>query len=248
MVLFIVSLLLGGILGPLSTSVEQKDREEAQAVLSEINDALLGYAVINGRLPCPDCPDSSIGTCAAGSPNDGVEDTSTGPFDCRTDVGNLPWVDLQTDENDPWNNHFTYQVSPDFSRDSNTSACGTATVGVSFELCTTGTLDIYDTYSTSYSGMPTVANDIVAVVISHGSNYAETAQTDQEVENYGRNPVDPDTGTTILSSYTASDYDANVFIYSDYDRSSGGIDYDDLMIWISPNILMNKMVSAGKLP
>lgn len=248
MVLFIVSLLLGAILTPLATSIEQENRQQAEDMLEEIRDTLIGYAIINGRLPCPDCPDSAVGTCNAGSPNDGIEDRSGSPLTCRTSFGNLPWVDLQVDENDPWGNHVTYQVSSDYSRDSNTSACGTETVGVSFELCTVGTIDVRGAYSASYSGNPDIADNVVAIVISHGKNYLDQTQQNQEVENYGRNPVNPDTGSNILSSYTATDYDGNVFIKRDYSQSNDDITYDDLMIWVSPNTLMNKMVSAGKLP
>lgn len=249
MVLFIVGLLLGGLLIPLSTSIEQQNRAAAEEQLTSVRNALLGYTIINGRLPCPDCPDATIGTCASGTANDGIEDFSTGPFDCRTDVGNVPWVDLQVDEDDPWGNHFTYQVSPNFSRDSNSAPCGTAAVGVSFELCTDGDVDIYTTYADPYSGTPDVADNVVAVVVSHGSNYLETVQTDQEVENYGRNPVNPDTAAAILAAYTASDYDANVFLMRNYDLgASGNVEFDDILMWIPSTVLMNQMVSAGRLP
>ena len=253
-VLFILSLLLGGMLSPLATSIEQENRQKAQDDLNEIKDLLLGYAIINGRLPCPDCPDLTVGSCnAAGSSNvnDGLEDRydSGGIQVCRTDIGNLPWTELQIKSDDAWGNYYTYQVTPDFSRESNNSACGSATTGISFELCTSGDIDIYDTYATTYPVTPTVANDVVAIVISHGKNFLETSQQDQEVENYGRNPENPDSGTTIISSYTPSDYVSNVFIYTDYtNTSSGDVAYDDLMIWLPAPTLMNKMVSAGKLP
>ncbi len=251
-VLFIVSLLLGGLLIPLSTSIEQENRENSSQLVSETKEALLGFAIINGRLPCPDCPDAAIGTCnaVAATPNDGIEDFSNGPFDCRTDVGNVPWVNLQVDEDDAWGHHLTYQVSPLFSRDSNTASCGSPTVGVSFELCTEGDIDIWNAYSSPYGATPTVADNVIAVLISHGENYLETVQTDQEVENYGRNPVNPDTGNTILAAYTAADYDANVFLDMDYERGAGGstIEYDDIVDWIPATILMNRMVSAGRLP
>lgn len=253
-VLFIVGLLLGGLLIPLSTSIEQRDREESELQLEQIKEALLGFTIINGRLPCPDCPDAVTGTCnaaAAAEVNDGQEDlVGTAPNrTCRTDVGNVPWVDLQVDENDAWGNHFTYRPSAAFSRESNTAVCGTAAVGISFELCTDADVDIYTAYANPYGGTPDVVDNVIAVVVSHGSNYFDTAQTDQEVENYGRNPVNPDTGATILAAYTAADYDANVFVLQDYDRDAAGdIDYDDLIIWIPSTVLMNQMVSAGRLP
>ena len=250
-VLFIVGLLLGGLLNPLATSVEAEQRQTTMDKLDEIKDALAGYAIINGRLPCPDCPDNTIGTCNAGGiVNDGIEDRSgsTPTQVCRTDVGNLPWAELGVVGHDEWENYYTYQVSPNFSRESNTSACGTATAGMSFELCTSGNIDIRDTYNNPYAGTPNIADNVIAVVVSHGKNFFSSAQQDQEVENYGRNPVSINTGSTILSSYTASNYDANVFIKREYSLSNNNVTYDDMLVWLSPNTIMNKMVSAGKLP
>ncbi len=58
MVLFIVGLLLGGLLVPLSTRLEQESRSQTNITMGEIKETLLGYSVINGKLPCPDCPAS----------------------------------------------------------------------------------------------------------------------------------------------------------------------------------------------
>src|SRR5690606_22988288 len=116
---------------------------------------------------------------------------------------NLPWVTLNTERYDAWGRHFTYSATPAFTQD-NSPPCNTATLGVSFGLCTPGTIDIYDNYSSSYSGSPTVASKVAAVVISHGKNHFESAQSDHEVENFGRNPVNPVTGNDILSSYNSA--------------------------------------------
>ena len=52
-VLFIVALLLGGLLPTVSSQIEQQHTNETRKQLDEIQQALLGFAVINGRLPCP---------------------------------------------------------------------------------------------------------------------------------------------------------------------------------------------------
>ena len=256
MVLFIVGLLLGGILVPLSTKLEQDSRDRTQVVLDDIKEALLGYTVINGRMPCPDCPDGNApcNAVAAANRNDGIADWSgtVGTRTCIVQVGNLPWVDLQVPEFDSWNRHFTYRVTPEFSRESNTAACGTPAVDVSFELCTAGDIDIYSSYTPPpYPATPTVAENVPAIVVSHGSDAYEPAQTNQQVENYDRNPVNPDTGSAILSSYTSGNYSANVFIYADFARDTS-LDpptrFDDLIMWISPNLLMNRMIISGRLP
>jgi len=258
MVLFIVGLLLGGLLVPMATKIEQENRTSTNDKLNEIKEALLGYAVINGRLPCPDCPDGTVGTCnaiAAVNRNDGISDWGVGAAGervCATQIGNLPWVDLQTGQFDAWNRYFTYQVTSEFSRESNTSPCRIRAIGVSFELCTQGDIQIYSAYMPPpYSPPPTVAANVPAIVISHGADAYEPVQTNQQVENYGRNPVNPNTDLNILTSYNPSSYSANIFIYRDYARNTSlnpPTQFDDLIMWISPNILMNRMIVSGRLP
>ena len=50
----ILTLLLGSILVPLATQVEQRKVSDTRKALDEIREALIGFAIINGRLPCPD--------------------------------------------------------------------------------------------------------------------------------------------------------------------------------------------------
>jgi hypothetical protein len=114
-----------------------------------------------------------------------------------------------------------------------------------------GDIDIYSAYASPYPATPTVAENVPAIVVSHGADTYEPVQTNQQVENYDRNPVNPDTGSAILSSYTAGNYASNVFIYADYTRDnslSPPTQFDDLVMWISPNLLMNRMIVSGRLP
>lgn len=131
------------------------------------------------------------------------------------------------------------------------AACGTPAVGVSFEICSTGDINIFDAYdsngSTGYTGTPTVAENVPAIVISHGTDGFDISQTDVQVENYDRDPVNPNTGADILTTYTTTDYLNSTFVKKDYD-SEGTDAYDDMVIWISPNVLINRMITAGKLP
>lgn len=52
-VLFVVALLLGGLVTPLAAQREMQQRQQARAQLAEVVEALQGFAVINGRAPCP---------------------------------------------------------------------------------------------------------------------------------------------------------------------------------------------------
>lgn len=234
-VLFILSLLLGTLLPPLSAQIEQKRREETQARLDEIKEVIYGFAFKNERLPCPDCRLDGEGDCAEAdlNMNDGVED-KTGGDDCESEVGNLPWVTLGVKGFDAWEQDFTYRVTNDFA-DANAGVGGdacSATVGVSFALCSDGDIQIYSSDIETSGATGDVAQNVPAIVISHGKNWAETPSTDEE-ENYD-------------DSTNASDA-INKFVYRDYSDDDTN-PYDDMMIWISPHTLRLKMLEAGILP
>ena len=53
-VLLVIGLLLGGALIPLSVQMEKRDRDSTRQQLLDMREALIGYALVNGRLPCPD--------------------------------------------------------------------------------------------------------------------------------------------------------------------------------------------------
>lgn len=52
-VLVIVGVLLGGIITPMASQHQQKKIKEAETQLEDIYRALLGFAILNDRLPCP---------------------------------------------------------------------------------------------------------------------------------------------------------------------------------------------------
>ena len=206
-VLVIVGLLIGGTLAPLSAQMERSRRSETSQTLNNTIDAIYGYAFSNGRLPCPD------------STGDGVEDRVGA--NCSALFGNAPWVTLGSTGNDAWGQNIGYRVSNNFADTTDGTGCGTATSGVSFELCSTGDIQIFDG---SPGGNP-VATNIPAVIISQGKNWAISTSTD-EAEN-----TDAD-GAFVSKQYT----------------SVVGSEFDDLIVWIAPTILKSRMVSAGKLP
>ena len=53
-VLVIVGLLLGSLMMPLSAQMENQRRETTAAGVAEVGEALLGFAAVYRRLPCPD--------------------------------------------------------------------------------------------------------------------------------------------------------------------------------------------------
>lgn len=52
-VVLVVGLLIGSLLVPLSTQVDQRNIADTQRRLEDAREALFGFAVANGRFPCP---------------------------------------------------------------------------------------------------------------------------------------------------------------------------------------------------
>ncbi len=120
--LTIMALIIGGLAVPLSTRIAEQQYIETKTNIDKAVDALIGFAVLNKRLPCPDM------TTAVGGLRDGTEDVagvagaisgcdagSTGinTTDNAASWGDLPWrtLGLQAPDNaDAWNNRLRYAV------------------------------------------------------------------------------------------------------------------------------------------
>ncbi|ENO89217.1 type II secretion system protein [Thauera linaloolentis] len=116
-VLVILTLLSGSLLVPLGSRMEARDRQTTIERLRDIQQALTGFAIIHGRLPCP-----SIEADPA-QPGYGQE----APPPCDTAVeGILPWRTLgmpatdawggeRLQAGDGWGGHWRYRVDRSFS-------------------------------------------------------------------------------------------------------------------------------------
>lgn len=227
-VLMIVGILLGGILVPLSAQMDQQNITNTQKALSEIKDAIIGYALVNGQLPCPADP-----TIATGLTNAGISRAT-----CTTaanSTGVVPWATLGLNETDAWGSRYTYRVTSDFA-----DSIASATYGgcipsptptlASFGLCSSGNLNVL---SAASAGV-TVAANVPAVIISHGKSTAGAWTTKGTQLAVGSN----------ADEQANSDGSVNL----NYVSHTPAPTFDDLVVWISPSILFNRMVTAGKLP
>jgi len=241
MVLFIISLLLGGLLGPLSTRLEGEERRQTTATLNEIRDSLIAYAMVNGHLPCPDCPASGtsagcgiINTASSTNIGDGQEDLVAGASmvarsnplaQCATAEGNIPWVTLGVTQLDAWGNRFGYRVTDTFADNvdgTGSSACAVS-AGVSFQICSQGNIRVNDAAGTA------IAQNIPALVISYGKNANDAGNPSSIVELANQNA-----GSAIFVDT----------IYS----TNPAVQFDDILSWIPPNTLVYRMVQAERLP
>jgi prepilin-type N-terminal cleavage/methylation domain-containing protein len=226
-VLMIVGLLLGGMLVPLGAQMEQRNNNDTQKALAEIKEAIVGYALVNGQLPCPADPALATGVANAG----------VSRLTCTTSAdssGVLPWATLGVNETDAWGNRYTYRVTSDFADAIGNSTYGGCTPSptptlASFGLCSVGNLNVL-----SATGGVTIAGNVPTIIISHGKS--------------GAGAYTPQGTQLAVGSNTDELENSDGNADNNYVSHTPTAAYDDLVVWISPNILLNRMVTAGKLP
>ena len=196
-VLVIVGLLLSSLIIPISAQLDQRDFARARAELQEAKEALMGYALINGHLPCPD---TSV-------PSDGVADACPATTSSFTS-GAIPWIELGVQPRDPWEQNYRYGVNGAFT--------------VNFVLTTTGNGRV----CTDSTCVATVASNVPVVIYSSGKNGRVAPTSNDELENASND---------------------RSFVSHDFSNVTGA-EFDDIVVWISANVLMNRMVAASKLP
>lgn len=139
-VLTIIGLLVGSLLVPLMTQIDNAKIQSTTKILAEIKTALINYATANNRLPCP-ALNSETGEAVA------IGDTLCGQ------QGYLPWASLGTHQYDAWGGHLWYRTNLSY-----TERDGLAKLAV-----TPSPLTIK-------VDPATMIEDVVTIVFSYGKN------------------------------------------------------------------------------
>lgn len=219
-VLVIVGFMVGGLLTPLSMQLEQRKAGETRKALDEAREALLGFALRNGYLPCP-----------AVSAANGLEDRNGENCNGGKRAGFLPWVTLGLPQLDSWGHIFRYSVTPAF-----------ANSRVPFTLATRRDITIGTRDPAGNLIGATAVNDIPAVILSHGKNgFGGVSEAGVRAAALSGSNQDERTnaGTAGIAFVTR---------YATDNAQAPGGEFDDMLSWVSPNILYNRMVAAQKLP
>ena len=240
MVMFIVAMLIGGMLMPLATQQDVRRQADGEKILAEAREALIGYAMVNDRLPCP-----------ATATSNGVESPVGGGVCTQPYDGFLPAVTLSigpVDDQgyllDGWGGEAVHRIRYAVST-ANTSAittgagAGTNTIKAvtmtvlapDLKVCNRGA-------AVQNAGQPTadcsagaiLVGDAMAIVYSVGKNAAGGGFNDNEKHN--PNP--------FLPVLVAAD---RVFV-----SAPPNDDFDDNLVWLSKHMLFSRMVAAGRLP
>lgn len=232
-VLVIVALLSGGLMMTLSAQYQNVASADTQRRLNDAREALLGYAAANGRLPCP-----ALGGAT------GVESPAGGGTCNDNWDGFLPAITLgisPTNENgyalDGWGNPIRYATTKDRAYQVTTTnqiktawnagaTLSNGQLAADLQVCNTATGITGSGGGASCANGSNLAANAVAVIYSRGNNGAAVPVSADEVANG----------------------DADRAFVSHTPTPGGANEFDDLVIWISPNILYSRLIAAGRLP
>ncbi len=221
-VMFILSIMLGGVLLSISSTRELNNRTETEALLEDVMDALYGFAQATGRLPCP-----------ATAASNGAE-APAGGGSCTQQFGFVPSATLGLSGSvnddglllDGWNSPVRYTVTT-----SNGDAFTTAN-GMRNTTMANLTPDLRVCADAACATV--IADSLPVVLVSLGADWATFDAADVDAtENAGEQ--------TIAGYSHGNDLD---FVSADYIEDS----FDDLISWMSASILYTRMISAGQLP
>lgn len=230
-VLAIAGLLLGSLTFTLSAQVEQRNRSETDRRLAEARELLLGFALSNGRLPCPATLASAGDEAPAGG---GICTAYYSGFLPAKAIGFQP-VDSAGFAVDAWGNRIRYAVSGTTWLPG-TGRFTTAHTAIAWSLtaspgdlvvCSSTPTPVTNTTCNAGTSV-TNAGTVVALAFSTGRNGATGGTGANEAENLE--------GDQLFVSRTPDP------------GSAAGGEFDDQMVWIPVGLLYGRMVAAGVLP
>jgi len=263
-VLLIVGILLSGMTTMFSAQTEQRMWNDTQSRLEAARDAILGYAIANGRLPCPansasagaevrqasgayvnDC--GALGHDPAANPHHyygGVVAGVTYGLLPAVTIGYQP-VDAQGFALDAWGNRIGYALSSTssdaFPKTTNyTDASMLKTNGVSFLpgdliVCASATGISPGSKPPGCHTAPSLTNQNIVVAILHSPGKNGVGQvTRGPDEAANRNPTGANDAVFISHTPTPS--------------TAANGEFDDQLLWIPVGTLYSKLIAAGVLP
>lgn len=240
MVLAIVALLLGGLLPTLSAQRESQRINETRKQLEEIQQALIGFAIANGRLPCPASSSNGEESFAAGGDaSNGLCSIFFNGFVPAVTLGISP-VNDQGYVLDGWNNGIRYAVA-------NNTINGVANAFTRIDGMKNATMASIANANLLYVCVS--ATGITASDCGPSSNKL-TEKAPALIYSTGKNGGYGGSGIDELANPNPNSSNNDRVFVSHIPTPSTATngEFDDIVIWLSPNILLNRMVTAGKLP
>ncbi|WFE68954.1 prepilin-type N-terminal cleavage/methylation domain-containing protein [Thiomicrospira sp. R3] len=218
-VIGIVGIIMMGLFAGMGAIRETVKFKQDQQKLQDIKQALISFASVNGHLPCPD------------TTGNGRENRELTIPVCTATTGNLPFIDLETHQQNAYGLPYTYVINQNANDASNALASSSSAsyfisgscLDTSTQNGTTAPCFKFDTppmpgipgagnlrVQNDETGTRVFADHIPLVVISHGQNGCP--------------------GESIFEQHNCSpNGNSNVFYQAAQQRNS----FDDVLIWLS---------------
>ncbi len=255
-VLVIISVLVSIVAIPISTQLEQQRVVDTNKQLEGIKEALIGYALANGRLPCPATDGSTYGTI-----NSSGAEAPVGGGACSVKLGYVPAatlgvspVDSSGFAIDSWGlskNRILYAVA-----DINVTASASCPTPLDHPLTTTSGIKTIGmdclaspkTLITVCSATPTGSAG-AATGCPAGTSLTTTAPF--VLLSLGKNAPTGGSGADEAHNVDGkliSQQDLFFVAHTPTPSGAAAGEFDDLVAWPSLNTVFARMVQAGKLP
>lgn len=259
-VMLIMGSLLSGLLVALTQTTNNTRITTAKTQIMKIEEALYAFAQSHGRLPCPAAYDTNGMEAVLGDPADG---------DCTLPHGFVPAASLslygRINEDglllDPWANPYRYSVAPyEVDGTGNWATAGSGTLAFTnanalsqlfganpamadtFKIADeSSTLRVCEDWQSASCSGATYTQIAPAVVLSMGRNWTEINS------NCPVSTTNNSEGMNAGTNFHNNEYcltDNNSFVNAEYNEQS----FDDIVIWLSPYILFNRLIGAQQLP
>jgi prepilin-type N-terminal cleavage/methylation domain-containing protein len=261
-VLVILTILLATLAIPITTQLNQKRAAETQKMLDLAQQALIGYASANGRLPCPATDGVTVGAVNSfGDERFAVGGTATNG-QCEYWTGYLPAValglsplDSQGFMVDAWGlpqNRIRYAVWGSVPISINLiqypfTKTGGIKAATTTALSDTTTPFLFVCQSAPLGTVPTAATNSPVGNACGGGVVKLTDKTPAVIYSLGANAATGGTGAD--EGFNVKTTATQTFAFVSHTPTVGGAnEFDDMVSWISLNVLFNSMQGAGKLP
>lgn len=240
LVLIITGFLIGGLVIPLSHQQSIAKTRQTKQLLEHINEVLIGYATTTGRLPCPSTPTSGGfealdpgGNFCTGNIQHGFVPNATLGIAGAVNADNLLL--------DKWNNPIRYSIS---NSDNDADGVWDFIAIAGTEMSNVGlanlTPDLQVCDSTGCANI--LSNDAVVVLVSMGKNFALAPSNDERANVSAGSTLTG--GPSGLTYVVAND---RVFVDRRYSDTPDN-EFDDVVHWLNPFVLYNRLIAANQLP
>ncbi len=223
-VMVIIAFLIAGGIMTLNSQVEQRNYEETVRRLNAAAEAVLAFAVVNQRLPCPAAPAST----GVESPAGGACTNSFSGFLPAETIG-FGHIDAERYGLDAYTNRIRYAVAttiagctgssttPHFTSTANLKANGISCRPNDLDICT----------SAACAARVVTAGTAAFIVFSTGKNGALLTQ-------YGIDETENTDGDAVFVSHVPG--------------TTGAAAFDDIMVVVPVGVLYARLIAAGILP